>query len=66
MPLLVKDNIETEGLRTTFGSSLMRDHVPDFDAIVVARMKAAGALVIGKTNTPAFAADINTTNDLFG
>ena len=66
VPLLVKDNIETKGLLTTFGSNLMRDHLPDFDAIAVERLKAAGAIVIGKTNTPAFAADINTTNDLFG
>jgi amidase len=66
VPLLVKDNIETKGLRTTFGSNLYAENVQDFDAIAVERLRAAGAIVIGKTNTPAFAADISTTNDLFG
>jgi amidase len=62
----VKDVIETEGIRTTFASPLFRDHVPKRDAIAVARLKKAGAIVIGKTNTPEFAAGASTFNALFG
>jgi amidase len=66
VPVLVKDNLETRGLKTTFGSRLMEHNIPDEDAIVVARLRAAGAVVIGKTNTPEFAADPHTSNFLFG
>ena len=62
----VKDVIETGGIRTTYASPLFRDHVPKKDAIAVARLKKAGAIVIGKTNTPEFAAGAHTFNALFG
>jgi amidase len=62
----VKDVIETGGIRTTYASPLFRDHVPKQDAIAVARLKKAGAIVIGKTNTPEFAAGASTFNALFG
>ena len=66
VPFIVKDIIETKGLKTTFGSLLMQDYVPEVDALSVARLKAAGAIVIAKVNTPEFATDIFTTNKLFG
>ncbi len=66
VPYLAKDNIYTKGLRTTFGSRLMENFVPDEDSVVVERMRAAGAVLVGKTNTPEFAHDVNTTNFLFG
>ena len=66
VPFLIKDNIETEGVRTTFGSLTRADYVPQEDSISVARLKAAGAVLLGKTNTPEFAHDVNTTNRLFG
>jgi amidase len=66
VPFLVKDNIVTRGIRTTFGSKLLAQYVPDEDAISVERMRAAGAVLLGKTNTPEFAHDVNTTNDVFG
>jgi amidase len=66
VPVLVKDNLETKGLRTTFGSRLLADHVPNEDAIAVERLRAAGAVLLGKTNTPEFAHDVNTSNFLFG
>ena len=66
VPFLVKDNLETKGLRTTFGSRLLENNVPTEDAIVVERMRAAGAVLLGKTNTPEFAHDVNTSNFLFG
>jgi amidase len=66
VPFLVKDVIPTRGLRTTFGSRLHESFVPDEDALSVARLRAAGAILLGKTNTPEFAADVHTTNPLFG
>jgi len=66
VPFVAKDNLHTRGLRTTFGSRILEHFVPDEDAVAVERMKAAGAVLIGKTNTPEFAHDINTTNYLFG
>ncbi|MFM9983370.1 MAG: amidase [Burkholderiales bacterium] len=66
VPFVAKDNLHTRGLRTTFGSRILEHFVPDEDAICVERMKAAGAILLGKTNTPEFAHDINTTNYLFG
>ena len=54
LPLGVKDLLDTAGLRTTYGSLVYRDHVPERDDLLVARAKAAGAVVIGKTNTPEF------------
>ncbi|MDN5842748.1 MAG: amidase [Alcaligenaceae bacterium] len=66
VPFLVKDNLETKGLRTTFGSRLMQDYVPAEDSACVERMRQAGAVLLGKTNTPEFAHDVNTSNFLFG
>jgi len=65
-PIAVKDLVATAGIRTTLGSPLLRDFVPAEDAIVVARMKAAGAIVIGKTNTPEFGLGSQTYNTVFG
>lgn len=62
----IKDVTPTKGIRTTFGSTLFENHVPDEDALAVERLRAAGAIVIGKTNTPEFAFGPNTTNALFG
>src|SRR5207237_8043148 len=56
----------TRGLRTTFGSKLFEDHVPEDDALVVRRLGDAGAIILGKTNTPEFAFGPNTTNAVFG
>lgn len=66
VPFVVKDTIATKGLRTTFGSVTQEHNVPDVDAISVERLRAAGALLLGKSNTPEFATDINTTNKIFG
>ncbi len=62
----IKDVTETAGLRTTYGSALFADHVPEEDALVVRRFRAAGAVILGKTNTPEFAAGGTTWNDVFG
>ena len=56
LPIAHKDLLETAGIRTTFGSRIFRDYVPAQDAIVVERMRRAGAICIGKTNTPEFGA----------
>jgi amidase len=66
LPVAIKDITPTAGIRTTFGSPLYKDHVPDEDAEAVRRLKAAGAIVLGKTNTPEFAAGAHTVNALFG
>ena len=66
VPFVVKDIIQTRGVRTTFGSLICEHDVPEEDAISVERLKAAGAVLIGKTNTPEFAHDVNTTNQIFG
>src|SRR5580765_1821656 len=66
VPVAIKDVTPTKGIRTTHGSTLFKDHVPDADALVVQRLRAAGAIVIGKTNTPEFAFGPNTVNSVFG
>jgi amidase len=66
VPVGIKDVTPTKGIRTTFGSKLFESHVPDEDALVVQRLRAAGAIVIGKTNTPEFAFGPNTVNTVFG
>src|SRR5581483_2588431 len=66
LPVAHKDLVETEGIRTTHGSPYFRDHVPAADALIVKRMRAAGAVTIGKTNTPEFGAGSNTFNPVFG
>jgi amidase len=66
LPLTVKDTIDTKGLRTTSGSRLRANHIPDRDATAVARLKAAGAIILGKTNTPEMAIPYETDNPVFG
>src|SRR3989449_6680895 len=66
VPSGVKDLIITKGVRTTFGTPLYRDNVPSEDAPAVERMKAAGAIMIGKTNTPTFGWVGITDNLVFG
>src|SRR5437763_10422036 len=66
IPVGIKDVTPTRGLRTTFGSKLFEDHVPEDDALVVRRLRDAGAIILGKTNTPEFAFGPNTTNAVFG
>ena len=66
VPLTVKDTIDTQGLRTTSGSRILAHHVPERDASVVARLKAAGAIILGKTNTPEMAIPYETDNPVFG
>jgi amidase len=66
LPLTIKDAWETEGLVTTSGSHEYEHHVPTTDAVAVARLKASGAIVFGKTNTPLMAGDLQTFNDVYG
>jgi amidase len=66
LPIGVKDVTPTAGIRTTFASPLFKDYVPAEDAEAVRRLKAAGAIVLAKTNTPEFGCGANTTNALFG
>lgn len=66
LPIAHKDLVDTKGIRTTSGSPMFSDHVPDTDALIVRRMKAADAVTIGKTNTPEFGAGSQTFNRVFG
>ncbi|MCB1739656.1 MAG: amidase [Gammaproteobacteria bacterium] len=66
LPLGVKDLNVTAGLRTTFGSRLHADWIPERDERLIAALRHAGAIVIGKTNTPEFGAGANTVNDVYG
>lgn len=66
LPIAVKDLAATRGILTTLGSTLFRDHIPDADCLLVERLRAAGAIIIGKTNTPEFGAGSHTFNDVFG
>ena len=66
LPVLIKDLIETEGLTTTYGSLFYEDHVPTHDAHIVTKLRSAGAIILGKTNTPEFGAGANTFNKVFG
>src|SRR6266481_1729629 len=66
LPVAHKDLAVTRGIRTTFGSPIYRDFVPDVDAIIVERLKRAGAVTFGKTNTPEFGAGSQTFNPVFG
>jgi amidase len=66
LPVGIKDLEPTAGLRTTFGSPLFRDNVPAKDERLTAAIRAAGAIVIGKTNTPEFGAGANTRNAVYG
>ena len=66
LPVTIKDAIETEGIRSTGGAVELTDHVPGTDAVAVARFKAAGAIVYGKTNVPRWSGDLQTYNEIFG
>ena len=66
VPVGIKDTTDTAGIRTTYGSPLFADNVPKRDDIMVARLKQAGAVIVGKTNNPEFATGGNTFNDVFG
>jgi amidase len=66
LPIAIKDVIMTKGVRTTWGSLVYKDHVPAEDHILAERLKAAGAILIGKTNTPEFGAGSQTFNKVFG
>ncbi|WP_370618279.1 amidase [Mumia sp. Pv 4-285] len=66
LPYAVKDTHHVAGWRTTFGSPVMADHVSAYDDLVVERVRAAGAVVVAKSNTPEFAAGSHTFNPVFG
>ncbi len=66
LPLGIKDLSVTKGLRTTFGSPIYADWIPDADENIVATLRRAGAVIVGKTNTTEFGAGSNTTNPVFG
>ncbi len=66
LPIAHKDLVDTAGVRTTYGSPSFRDHVPDVDELLVSRLRAAGAIMVGKTNTPEWGAGSHTFNPVFG
>src|SRR6266851_6521467 len=66
VPCTIKDTFEVIGVRTTAGVATLKDHVSTRDAVVVARLKRAGVVILGKTNVPAAAADWQSYNDIFG
>jgi len=66
IPFSVKDLVDTEGVPTSFGTILYKDHIPEQDAVSVARLRAAGAILIGKTTTPEFGSAPLTNAPLFG
>jgi len=66
LPQTIKDIAQTAGLRTTSGSPLLRDFIPAQDGLMVQRMRAAGCIIIGKTNTPEFGLGSHTFNEVFG
>jgi amidase len=66
VPVTIKDLTHTKGIRTTWGSKVFEHHVPTEDSLIVERLKTAGAIILGKTNTPEFGAGGNTFNTVFG
>ena len=66
LPIAHKDLVPTKGMRTTWGSPIYGDFVPDHDGLIVERLRKAGAICIGKTNTPEFGAGSQTFNQVFG
>ncbi|HVF62552.1 MAG TPA: amidase [Casimicrobiaceae bacterium] len=66
IPIAVKDNLVTKGLRTTWGTRGLAEYVPDRDELPIARLRAAGAIIVGKTNVPEFTLEGYTANPLFG
>jgi amidase len=66
IPMVIKESFDVAGLRTTWGIPAFRDYVPMEDAIMVARVKAAGAIILGKTNVPLMLGDWQSYNDIYG
>ncbi|WP_157244722.1 amidase [Nonomuraea typhae] len=66
LPIAHKDLVDTAGIRTTYGSPAFADNVPERDDLIVQRLKAAGAITIGKTNTPEYGTGSHTVNEVFG
>jgi Asp-tRNA(Asn)/Glu-tRNA(Gln) amidotransferase A subunit family amidase len=66
LPISVKDTLATAGVRSTAGTVKLRDHVPAEDAVAVAKLRAAGAIVVAKSNVPELGGDIDCTNPVFG
>ncbi|MDW5596117.1 amidase [Conexibacter stalactiti] len=66
LPIAIKDLMDTAGIRTTYGSPIHADHVPTRDSLLAERLRAAGAIIVGKTNTPEFGAGSQTFNPVFG
>jgi amidase len=66
VPITIKDCFEVSGVRTTAGSTSLKDHVPEDDAVAVARLRAAGAIILGHTNVPVMAGDWQSYNKVFG
>src|SRR5438309_7079035 len=66
LPVAHKDLVPTKGIRTTFGSPIYRVNVPAIDGLIIERLRAAGAVTLGKTNTPEFGAGSQTFNEVFG
>ena len=66
LPIAHKDANETKGIRTTMGSPVYRDYIPESDDLIIARLKAAGCITLGKTNVPEFGAGSHTFNRVFG
>jgi Asp-tRNA(Asn)/Glu-tRNA(Gln) amidotransferase A subunit family amidase len=66
VPFSLKDLTPTKGIRTTFGSKIFEHHIPAEDAILVGRLRAAGGILLGKTNTPEFGCKGLTDNKVFG
>ncbi len=66
LPIAIKDLEDTAGIRTTYGSLAFAEHVPEADSLLVARLRGAGAIVVGKTNTPEFGVGSHTFNQVFG
>ncbi len=66
LPIVVKDLADVEGVRTTYGSPIFAEHVPEQTALHVKKLEANGAIVLGKSNTPEFGAGANTFNEVFG
>ncbi|MBT4283923.1 MAG: amidase, partial [Rhodobacteraceae bacterium] len=66
LPIAIKDLEETKGITTSYGSPLFKDFKPDFDSNMVENIKAAGAIIIGKTNVPEFGLGSHTYNTVYG
>ena len=66
LPVAHKDLVPTKGIRTTWGSPIYADHIPDEDGLIVERLREAGAISLGKTNVPEFGAGSQTFNEVFG